>query len=97
MGQVKIRMSFTNVSGKKGRKQTHPSAKAPDHWRRKPRTADVRIAVELPKSHLKSRTPGGSNQGIRASKKNIVTGVVFHISLQFHIRNCNFSGGVLFD
>lgn len=64
---------------------THPSAKAPDHWRRKPRTADIRMALELLRSHWNSRTPGGSNHGIRASKKNIVTGVVLHISL--HSKN----------
>ena len=60
---------------------SHPSAKAPDHCSKKPRAADIRIAVELLRSHLNDRIPGGSNHGIRASKKKIVTGVVFHINL----------------
>jgi len=60
---------------------THPSAKAPESCKRKPSAADTTIAVELLKSQLKDNTPGGSNHGIRASKKNTVTGVVFHINL----------------
>ena len=60
---------------------SHPSAKAPDHCKRKPRAADVKTAEELWRFHLKDETPGGSNHGNNANKKKIVTGVVFHISL----------------
>ena len=60
---------------------TYPSAKAPDHWSKKPRKADMRIAHVLMKFQLKERTPGGSNQGINVTRKNKVIGVVFHISL----------------
>ncbi len=68
---------------------SHPSAKAPDHCKRKPRIADIRTAEELVRSQLNDRTPGGSNHGIRASKKKIVTGVVLHINL--HSRNLLFA------
>jgi hypothetical protein len=37
------------------------------------------IVVELLTFQLKDKTPGGSNHGIRASKKKMVTGVVLHI------------------
>lgn len=60
---------------------THPSARAPDHWRKKPNTADVKIAAVLFWFQSKVNTPGGSNKGIKAIKKKMVTGVVFHISL----------------
>lgn len=60
---------------------SHPSAKAPDHCRRKPRKADMKIKVAFWAFHLNNKAPGGSNHGMRASKKNIVTGVVFHINL----------------
>lgn len=59
----------------------YPSAKAPDHWRRKPRRADMKMADELLIFHLNNNTPGGSNHGINANKKKTVTGVVFHINL----------------
>lgn len=62
-------------------KYTYPSAKAPDHWSKKPRKADMTIADVLMKFQLKERTPGGSNQGINVTRKNNVIGVVFHISL----------------
>ena len=65
---------------------SHPRAKAPDHWRRNPRRADTRMAVELLKFQLKDNTPGGSNHGLRANKKKIVTGVVFHINLYNHTK-----------
>lgn len=65
--------------------ESHPSAKAPDHCRRKPRRADMKMADELLRFHLYNNTPGGSKQGIRASKKKTVTGVVFHINLQSEI------------
>jgi cell shape-determining protein MreC len=63
-------------------KWSYPNAKAPDHCKRKPRRADIKIADELFTSHLKDRTPGGSIQGINAPRKKIVIGVVFHINLQ---------------
>lgn len=59
----------------------YPRAKAPDHWSRKPRAADMKMTDELEKVQLKDRTPGGSSHGIKATKKNMVIGVVFHISL----------------
>lgn len=59
----------------------YPSAKAPDHCRRNPRTADTIIADELLIFQPKDNTPGGSSHGIKATKKKIVTGVVFHINL----------------
>lgn len=62
--------------------ESHPSAKAPDHCRRKPSKADIRMVLALLTSHTKDNAPGGSNHGIKASKKKIVTGVVFHINLQ---------------
>lgn len=65
-----------------GEPLSHPRAKAPDHCRKKPRAADIRIALVLLRSHLNDSTPGGSSHGIRASKKKIVIGVVFHINLQ---------------
>lgn len=58
-----------------------PSANAPDHCKRNPSKADMRIADVFVGSHLKDNTPGGSSHGIRATRKKIVTGVVFHISL----------------
>lgn len=61
--------------------ETNPSANAPDHCKRKPRSADIRTADELLRFHTKENPPGGSSHGIRASKKKIVTGVVFHINL----------------
>lgn len=61
--------------------EAYPSAKAPDHWRRKPSKADTRIADVLFTSHLKDNTPGGSSHGIKPNKNKIVTGVVFHINL----------------
>ena len=64
---------------------THPKARAPDHCKRKPSRADMRTAVELFRSHLNKSTPGGSNHGIKATKKKIVIGVVFHISLHSEI------------
>lgn len=60
---------------------SHPSARAPDHCRRKPRAADIRMVAVLLGSHLNDSTPGGSSHGIRASKKKTVIGVVFHINL----------------
>jgi hypothetical protein len=62
--------------------EAHPSAKAPDHCRRKPRRAVRKIADELYRSHLNDNSPGGSKHGIKATRKKIVTGVVFHINLQ---------------
>lgn len=59
----------------------YPSARAPDHCNRKPSKAEIRIALVLVASHLKDSTPGGSSHGISATKKKIVTGVVFHINL----------------
>ena len=61
--------------------ETHPRAKAPDHWSRKPRAADIKIADVLQKFQLNDRAPGGSSQGIKATKKRRVIGVVFHIKL----------------
>ena len=60
---------------------SHPSAKAPDHCRRKPSKADMRMALVLFTSQTKDNAPGGSNHGIKANKKEIVIGVVFHINL----------------
>lgn len=62
--------------------ESHPSARAPDNCRRKPRRADIKIANELLRFHLKANAPGGSIIGIRATKKTTVIGVVFHINLQ---------------
>lgn len=73
-------MIFTSHRSKE--QKTNPRASAPDHWRRKPRRAETRIAEELAKSHSNSKTPGGSSHGMRANKKKIVNGVVFHINLQ---------------
>lgn len=70
-----------SVAKNNEQKITYPSAKAPDHWSKKPRTADMRIAIVLLKFQLKVRTPGGSNQGINVTRKNKVIGVVFHINL----------------
>jgi hypothetical protein len=39
------------------------------------------IAKLFLKFQSNSSKPGGSNKGISANKKNIVTGVVFHINL----------------
>lgn len=39
---------------------THPSAKAPDHWSKNPRIADIRITSVLLKFQSKDSTPGGS-------------------------------------
>jgi hypothetical protein len=63
------------------RKLSHPSAKAPDHCRRKPNKAEMIIAQLFLKFQSNNSKPGGSSRGINASKKNMVTGVVFHISL----------------
>lgn len=60
---------------------SYPSAKAPDHCRRNPNRADIRIGSVLLMSQLKERTPGGSSKGIRATKNKTVIGVVFHINL----------------
>lgn len=60
---------------------TYPSAKAPDHWSKKPRTAEAPIAAELWRLQSKESIPGGSSAGIIINKKNKVTGVVFHINL----------------
>lgn len=71
---------------------TYPRASAPDHWRRKPRRADIRTADALLKSHLKDKTPGGSSHGIRGSRKKMVIGVVFHINLhEKSIQSRNYS------
>jgi hypothetical protein len=59
-------------------KLSHPSAKAPDHWRRKPNRAEIKLFLKF---QLNNNKPGGSNKGINVNKKNIVIGVVFHISL----------------
>lgn len=40
------------------------------------------MANELLRFHLKANAPGGSINGIRATKKKTVIGVVFHINLQ---------------
>lgn len=61
--------------------QTHPSAKAPDHWRRNPNNADMMMADALFQVQLKDNTPGGSSNGIKTTKKNIEIGLVFHINL----------------
>lgn len=71
--------------GKVKIESTHPKARAPDHCNRKPSRADMRTAVELFRSHLNNSTPGGSNHGIKATKKKIVIGVVFHINLHSEI------------
>jgi hypothetical protein len=39
------------------------------------------IALLFLKSQLKDKRPGGSNNGIKTIKKNMVIGVVFHINL----------------
>lgn len=39
------------------------------------------MALVLFISQTKDKAPGGSNHGIKASKKKIVIGVVFHINL----------------
>jgi hypothetical protein len=62
-------------------KLSHPSAKAPDHWRRKPNKAEMIMAQLFLKFQLNNHKPGGSNKGINVNKKNIVIGVVFHIRL----------------
>lgn len=81
-----LSLCFYNItSSSKLRRLTHPRVKAPDHWSRNPKIADMIMAVELLRSHWKESTPGGSNDGIRANKKNIVVGVVFHISLHTYI------------
>ena len=64
------------------KRRTHPRAKAPDHCRRKPSSADIIMAEVLLTFQLKDNTPGGSNQGIKGTRKKIVTGVVLHINLQ---------------
>lgn len=60
----------------------YPRANAPDHCRRKPKRAEIKIALEFRKSQLKDSTPGGSSNGISGSRKKIVIGVVFHINLR---------------
>lgn len=81
-----LSVCFYNItSSSKLRRLTHPRVKAPDHWRRNPKIADMIMAVQLLRSHWKESNPGGSNDGIRANKKNIVVGVVFHISLHTYI------------
>lgn len=81
---LKLRSKLTGVS------ETYPKASAPDHCKRKPSKAELRIAEELFRSHLNNKTPGGSSHGINANKKKIVIGVVFHINLQ-HFRHHHFS------
>jgi hypothetical protein len=51
-------------------KLSHPSAKAPDHWRRKPNRAEIIIAQLFLKFQLNNNKPGGSNKGINVNKKN---------------------------
>ena len=59
----------------------YPNARAPDHCSRKPKIADIRIAIVFVKFQLNVRRPGGSKQGIRAMSDTNVIGVVFHIKL----------------
>ena len=71
---------------------SYPNASAPDHWSRKPKMADRRIAIVFAKLQSNPKRPGGSKQGIRAKSDMNVIGVVLHINL-IHIYkkiSCNF-------
>jgi len=76
---------FYHVKLFNNKNATYPSAKAPDHCSKNPRTADPKITKVLLKFQSNESTPGGSKQGNIAARKIKVIGVVFHISLSINM------------
>lgn len=84
-------MSSSRRTSSHKKRISYPRAKAPDHWSRNPRTADMKIADELVEFHRNERAPGGSSQGINPTRKKSVIGVVFHINLFDGLKLANYS------